>query len=287
LRAIRADRTNVSSIVGLAPGAPALLAVTGLGALSSIALIPVVAWGLLAGSVAAWVGHRYAAGTDDDGYEIAVLGDATCTHCGHVIALPETAPGRSGTCGDCARSLPYTWLATQLAVLLGSIAMLATWGPGLTLIPFLWLVPVLAVAAVTDLRTMLIPKRVVWVGFGVGVALIAAVAISRGNPGELTTALVGAGAYFGFLFVMHVISPGGMGFGDVRLALVLGLYLGWIDIRLPLFGLLIGNVVYLAYALPQRIRKGRDEGRFSPFGPGLALGTLLAVFFWTSLVPVG
>ncbi|MFN8052495.1 MAG: A24 family peptidase [Acidimicrobiales bacterium] len=256
----------------------------GLSALSTIALIPTVAWGLAAGTVAAWTSHRYVAATDDDGYEVARLGDATCSRCGHVISLAEAAPGRSGTCASCGRSLPLTWLGSQLAVLLGSIAMLATWGPSLTVIPFLWLVPVLVVAAVTDLRTMLIPKRVVWVGLGVGLASIATVAIVRGHPEELKTALIGSAAYFGFLFVMHVISPGGMGFGDVRLALLLGLYLGWIDIRLPLFGLLIGNLVYLVYAIPQRIAKGKEAGRFSPFGPGLALGTFLAVFFWTSLV---
>lgn len=262
-----------------------MIAATGLAALSSLALVPVVAWALVAGTMAAWIAHRYEPATDEDGYEFADLGVARCTHCEHEIGLAESWPGRSGTCAECGRSVPGTWLGAQLAVLLGCLAMLATWGPSTTLLPFLWLVPVLVVAAVTDLRTMLIPKRVVWVGFGVGLLSIAAVALGRGNPGELVTALIGAAAYFGFLFVMHVINPGGMGFGDVRLALVLGLYLGWIDLRLPLFGLLIGNVVYLAYALPQRIRKGKESGRFSPFGPGLVAGTFLAVFFWTSLIP--
>ena len=252
--------------------------------MSSLALIPIVAWGLLAGTVAAWIAHRYTSGTNEFGDEIAVLGDAHCGRCEHVVTLGESAPGRAGTCAECARSLPMTWLGTQLAVLLGCIAMLATWGPTVTVIPFLWLVPVLICAAVTDLRTMLIPKRLVWVGLAVGLASIALVAFSRNRPEELQGALIGSVAYFGFLFVMHVISPGGMGFGDVRLALVLGLYLGWIDVRLPLFGLLIGNVVYLAYALPQRIRKGKEAGKFSPFGPGLAMGTLLAIYFWTSFI---
>src|SRR3954451_18086503 len=113
---------------------------------------------------------------------------------------------------------------------------------------------------------------------------MAAVAFAKGRPESLESALIGAGAYFAFLFVMHVVSPAGMGFGDVRLSLVLGLYLGWIDLRLPLFGLLIGNIVYLCYALPQRIKKGKEAGRYSPFGPGLALGTLLAVVLYASLV---
>jgi prepilin signal peptidase PulO-like enzyme (type II secretory pathway) len=66
--------------------------------------------------------------------------------------------------------------------------------------------------------------------------------------------------------------------------LVLGLYLGWIDWRLPLFGLLLGNLAYLVYAVPQRIARGREGAKFSPFGPGLAMGTLLAVFFYSNLI---
>lgn len=257
---------------------------TGIDALATLAVIPTIVWGLIAGSVAAWIGHRYASGSDADGFEIAVLQDATCPRCDHVITLAESAPGRSSSCASCTRRLPFTWLGTQLAVLAGSLAMLATFGPRVVLIPFLWLVPVLVTAAVTDIRTMLIPKRIVWVGLAIGFASIAAVALGMGEPKTLLYAAIGSGAYFTFLFIAHVISPAGMGFGDVRLALVLGLYLGWIDLRLPLFGLLIGNVVYLAYALPQRISRGKEEGRFSPFGPGLAIGTFLAVFFYSSLV---
>ena len=274
----------LSTIVATAGGRSSAASATGFAALSSLALIPTVLWGLIAGSVAAWFGHRYASGNDSDGFEIAVLADATCPRCHHVITLAEAAPGRSSVCAHCARRLPFTWVGTQLAVLLGSIAMLTTFGPHPVLIPFLWLVPVVVTAAVTDLRTMLIPKRVVWVGLGIGFASMATVAIASGQPGTLKSAAIGSAAYFGFLFVFHLISPGGLGFGDVRLALVLGLYLGWIDLRLPLFGLLLGNLVYLVYAVPQRITGGKDSGKFSPFGPGLAMGTLLAVFFYTSLI---
>ena len=272
------------AILASTAGAARRLPTTGLAALSTLAVVPTVIWGLASGSVAAWFGHRYASGNDDDGYEIAVLADATCPRCEHVITLAESAPGRTSACASCRKRLPFTWIGTQLAVLVGSLAMLTTFGQRAVLVPFLWLVPVVVTAAVTDLRTMLIPKRVVWVGLGVGFASIAAVAVWLGIPGSLPSAIVGSLAYFGLMFVFHVISPGGMGFGDVRLALVLGLYLGWLDWRLPLFGLLLGNLAYLVYAVPQRIANGRDGDKFSPFGPGLAMGTLLAVCFYTSLI---
>jgi len=253
---------------------------TGVDALTTVAMIPTVLWALVSGTVAAWLGHRYAS-AGDDGYEYAVLSDATCPKCDHVITLPEAAPGRSAVCTSCSRRLPLTWIGTQVSVLAASIAMLATFGPRLVLVPFLWLVPVLVTAAVTDLRTLLIPKRVVWVGFGIGLASIAGTAAWMGITDTLTSAIIGAAVFFGMLFFFHVVFPSGMGFGDVRLALVLGLYLGWLDWRLPLFGLLIGNVVYLVYAAPRRMM----GSKYSPFGPALAAGTLLAIYFSSSLLP--
>ena len=252
----------------------------GVDALTSPALPGVIVWALLAGSAAAWLVHRYRASADE---EFAELGDATCDRC-HAIARPiDAAPGRALRCPNCHALRPATWALTQASVLLGSLAMLATWGPRLALLPFLWLVPVVVVAAMIDLRTMLIPARVVWVGFGVGLTAIAAVALWSENLGSLVRALIGAVGLFVFLFVTHTISPRGMGFGDVRFAAVLGLYLGWIDIRLPLIGLVLGNLVYLAYAIPSRLRRG--AAKHSPFGPGLAAGTLIAVFFWQTLAP--
>ena len=114
-------------------------------------------------------------------------------------------------------------------------------------------------------------------------AVLVSVAVVAVGVGERRAA-IGSAAYFGFLFLFHVVSPGGLGFGDVRLALVLGLYLGWIDLRLPLFGLLLGNLVYLGYAVPARITGGKGGAKHSPFGPGLAMGTLLAVVFSSSLI---
>ena len=133
-----------------------------------------VVWGVGAGWVAAWITHRYAEGTDEHGDEVAVLGDATCPACGHVVSLAEAAPLRSVACADCGARLPASWNLVPLAVLISSIGMWWTFRGGPALWPFLWLAPVLVVAAAIDVRTFLIPKRVVWVGFAVGAALMAA-----------------------------------------------------------------------------------------------------------------
>ena len=95
-------------------------------------------------------------------------------------------------------------------------------------------------------------------------------------------ALIGAVVYFVFLFITHMISPGGMGFGDVRLSLLLGLYLGWISLILPAVGLFFACI--LGVVLGLAVRMASDGERHFPFGPGLAAGTMMAIWFSSPIV---
>jgi len=79
---------------------------------------------------------------------------------------------RAARLPHCFEALPASWLAIQLGIPAFALAMLPPSGARWALIPFLWLVPVLVVAAGVDIRLMLIPRRIAWVGFGVGLALI-------------------------------------------------------------------------------------------------------------------
>jgi prepilin signal peptidase PulO-like enzyme (type II secretory pathway) len=243
----------------------------------------IVVGGLAVGWAAAHLVHRY---REDEESETAVLGDATCAHCQHVLEQADTAPPgwwlRGRTCPNCHQPLPNSWIAVQLAVPVLGLAMLATFGLVWSLIPFLWLVPVLVVAAAVDIRTMLIPRRIVWVGFWVGLALLTATTLVTGSVEDLLRSLAGAALFFGILFITHMISPGGMGFGDVRLALLLGLYLGRISLMLTVVGLFLACVFGVAMGLAVR-RASHGEKHF-PFGPGLALGTMVAIFFWSPIL---
>jgi len=179
--------------------------------------------------------------------------------------------------------MPRSWLAVQLLVPVGMLAMLATFGTRLVLIPYLWLVPVLVTAATTDILLMLIPKRIAWIGAGVGAALIGIVSVVEDVPDAFVHALIGGVGYITFLFVVSIISPGGMGMGDVRLALVLGLYLGWIDLMLPIVGLLIACVAGIVMGLGFRIATKGAQRHF-PFGPGLALGTIITIVWFEPIL---
>jgi prepilin signal peptidase PulO-like enzyme (type II secretory pathway) len=247
-----------------------------------VAALIVVA-GVPAGWAAAHLVHRY---VEDPETETALLADATCPSCTHVLAPADTAPPRwwltnRTACPHCSEPLPVSWLAIQLAVPALGLAMLATFGVQWGLLPFLWLVPVLVVAAGVDMRLMLIPRRVAWIGFAGGLALIVAVTPSIGAT-SLWHALFGAALYFVFLFLVHVISPAGMGFGDVRLSLLLGLYLGWIAIVLTAVGLFLACVFGIILGLG--VRMASDGERHFPFGPGLAAGTMVAIWFSTPIL---
>ena len=95
------------------------------------------------------------------------------------------------------------------------------------------------------------------------------------------------------LFVPHLVYPAGMGFGDVKLALVMGLYLGWLGwapdsptsytgpLRLVLYALMLGCILGVVFGLVSQVAT-RRRGAF-PFGPALALGCLVVVLFATEL----
>jgi prepilin signal peptidase PulO-like enzyme (type II secretory pathway) len=240
----------------------------------------IVVVGSAVGWACAWLVHRY----DEDPETVtAVLGDATCEHCDHVL-LPLDTARAGGACPNCHERLPAGWFVTAAAVPIVGLCMLGAFGATLWLVPYLWLVPVLVVASAIDIRLMLIPKRVAWVGFGVGAVLLVATAAYHGVAGAAVVNMaMGVALYFGILFAMWFIAPRGMGFGDVRLAAVLGLYLGFIDWRLAMIGLFIACVAGVVLGVGVRILRS-DGNKHFPFGPGLALGAVVALCFYQPLL---
>jgi leader peptidase (prepilin peptidase)/N-methyltransferase len=82
---------------------------------------------------------------------------------------------------------------------------------------------------------------------------------------------------FGFLFLVHLIHPRGMGFGDVKLAGLLGLYLGWITLGHVPLGLFLGFFMGAAVGVALMATRRRTRRDPIPFGPFLAMGAVVAV----------
>ena len=209
---------------------------------------------------------------------------AMCGRCGRTLAVaglpavPATAAG--GRCRGCGAPLARWYTAVELitGALFALVAVVVGWS--LVLVPLLTLVAGSVAMSAVDVQVMRIPTR-----FGSGAAgLVAArlvlVAPVDGPARRVVGAAVGAAVYGGFLLVLHLISPRALGFGDVRLATLLGATVGWCAWRSdhPVLtpiqgvldaGLLAGLVGSLVGVILLVVRR-RD--RPFPFGPALAAG---------------
>jgi len=136
----------------------------------------------------------------------------------------------------------------------------------LLFLPFL---AVLCTIAFIDLRSFRIPDPLVVALFGLG-------ALKMVLEGSYASSLSGFLTLFGFFFLLHLFFPKGMGFGDVKLAGSIGLFLGLrLGVLSAFLAFISGGLVGVVLVVLRR-KTLKDP---LPFGPFLALGALLGLFF--------
>lgn len=141
----------------------------------------------------------------------------------------------------------------------------------------------LVALSVVDVVEYRIPRRIVLPATAATWAVLAVDAGVDGRPGRLVGAAAGAAGAFAFLFILAVISPRGMGMGDVWLQLLTGTWLGYLDPPLVIIGLLAGSALGVLGGLVTAVV--RRANRPYPFGPYLAAGALVAGLWAPSLGP--
>lgn len=141
----------------------------------------------------------------------------------------------------------------------------------------------LAVSAI-DFDLHIIPNRLVYPTIFVSVPLLALAAAAEGDWARLRQALIGAALAWLGLLLVHLASPAGMGFGDVRLAFVLGLFLGWLSLRHVITGIFLGFLLGAAIGVGLVVLRVRGRKDAVPFGPFLAGGAILAVLFGDQII---
>jgi leader peptidase (prepilin peptidase)/N-methyltransferase len=150
------------------------------------------------------------------------------------------------------------------------------------LVPWTYLASVGVLLAYVDAQTQLLPTRVIAPSYAVAGCLLAFAALRDGSFGGLERAGLGWLVMGGFYFALWFVHPSGIGYGDVRLAglLALGLgYLGWGELVTGLYaGFLLGGFGGAVLALARRA----DRRRY-PFGPFLVLGALAGAAFGGAL----
>jgi leader peptidase (prepilin peptidase) / N-methyltransferase len=203
--------------------------------------------------------------------------EARCPSCHHVYRSADVVPVLSWFrgCPECGTRLPLTVPLVQAGVPIAMVLTVSVLNGTWVALPYLWLVVVLAAVAVIDLRIWLIPWWMPWVGTAVGFVMICAVSLALGIPQSILHAVIGGVGSFLLFFVLWLVAPGKLGFGDVRLVLLLGMFLGWLHPLFPVYGLLFGSLIGLVMGLGSILAR---RGAGFPFGPALALGALLAVW---------
>jgi leader peptidase (prepilin peptidase)/N-methyltransferase len=128
-----------------------------------------------------------------------------------------------------------------------------------------------------DLRHTLLPDRVVLPSLGIGVLLLTVAAAAEGTWPDLGRAGLGAAALFAVFLALALISPSSLGMGDVKLAALLGLHLGWLGWGPVLVGAAAGFVVQALVAVVLLASRRIGLGGELPFGPVMVVGAALAV----------
>jgi leader peptidase (prepilin peptidase) / N-methyltransferase len=232
--------------------------------------------GLLAGSFTTVVAHRVPR------RESIVGPRSRCPACGAQIAAYDNVPvlswlalrGRARCCGA-AISPRYPLTELALAALYAAV-VLVLWDDAGEIALGLVFVTTLAAITLTDLERRVIPNRILIVAAVLAVAIVAA-----SDPGALPERAIAAAAAGGLLFLAALAYPRGMGLGDVKLAAVMGLFLGREVAAAILVALLAGSVVGLALIA----RHGAAaRKRAIPFGPFLALGGVVGLLAGDELV---
>jgi leader peptidase (prepilin peptidase)/N-methyltransferase len=204
-----------------------------------------------------------------------------CPGCDHTIRSRDNIPIVSwlllrGRCRDCNVSIPLRYPLVE-AVTAGLFVLVGIkLGREAALWPALALAVVLVAAAATDLEERIIPNRLMAAG-----AVLALVLWTIADPSRLPENLIAGAAAGGLLLTAAIAYPAGMGMGDVKLAAVMGLFLGRLVGPALFIGFTAGALVGIGL-VAARGPAARKQG--VPFAPFLALGGVLALLFGSGLI---
>jgi leader peptidase (prepilin peptidase)/N-methyltransferase len=208
---------------------------------------------------------------------------SSCPQCGAVIREKDNIPVVSwlllrGRCRDCRALIPVRYPLVEVACAGLFAGTAARFGRQWELPAYLVLFAGLLALSWIDIEWLLLPKKIVYPLTVLVAALLLVAAAATSQWHAYLVGVASAIGWFVVFFVMNLISPRLLGFGDVRLSLVLGISLGWLGIGYVLLGFfaanLIGAVIGLALIATKRINRSDRI----PYGVFLALGCALAVF---------
>jgi leader peptidase (prepilin peptidase)/N-methyltransferase len=238
-------------------------------ALAALAVLPGLALGSFLNVVAARLPERRS----------VVRPRSACMACETDIAWYDNVPLVSylvlrGRCRTCGTRIGLLYPAVELATAGLVAGCVVAFGLSLHAAGAAVFCASLVVVTATDLTHRIVPNRVV---MPATVIVLALMTIAEPSP-EWAIASVGASA---FLLVAALVYPGGMGMGDVKLALLMGAALG----RIVPGALMLGMIAALVPSIVLFARHGSKARKMAiPFAPFLALGSVVALFAGHELI---
>jgi len=183
-----------------------------------------------------------------------------------------------GRCADCGAGISVRYPLVELGTAALFVAVAARFGLSASLPAWLYLAAIAVALALIDLAALRLPNAIVLPSYVVAPLLFLPAVIVERDWAAGLRGLLAMAILWSFYFALSFVYPAGMGFGDVKLAGVLGLYLGylgWSSVAVgTLAAFLLGGVIGLA--LLATGRAGRKSAL--PFGPSMLAGALIALF---------
>jgi leader peptidase (prepilin peptidase)/N-methyltransferase len=222
---------------------------------------------------------------------------SACPNCDTPIRSRDNVPLLSwlvlrGKCRTCSAPISARYPAVEVITAAAFLVVAIRFVPDLLTAPttgtllsalcvlmaFLYLAAISVALAAIDVELHRLPNAIVLPAYAVGVVLLLAAAVLGGDVVRFVWALVGAAAMFTFYFALALVYPGGMGFGDVKLAGVLGLFLAYLGLPELVVGLgaafLLGGLAGLALLAFKRASRKTAI----PFGPWMLAGAWVGIF---------
>lgn len=207
---------------------------------------------------------------------------------GHAFTGPAQG-WLGGACADCATAVPARKAAgtaatrdteaptsrlVPLVTAIGCAALAAATGPRPELAVWLLLTPFAVLLALVDRNVHRLPDQLTLPLAAAAAALLGLAALLPGKAGSWPAALLGGLALGAAYFVLFLIHPNGMGFGDVKLALSLGVVLGWYGWAVLFTGAFAGFLLGSVYGLGLIVLRRAGRKTAIPFGPFMIAGAL-------------
>jgi leader peptidase (prepilin peptidase)/N-methyltransferase len=221
-------------------------------------------------------------------HESIVAPRSACPDCATPISNRDNVPVISwlllkGRCRSCAKpiSARYPLVEGATAVLFAGVAV--RFGAHAALPAYLVMVAGLFALACIDVETRLLPRKLVYLVFALVVGLLVVATAVTGHWRSLELAAAFSAGWYALFFAINRVDSKLLGFGDVRLALVLGFGLGWLGVAAVLIGFFGANLIGAAAGVALLLAKRSNRSTPLPYGAFLALGAVVAIYVGPTL----